>query len=190
MAQRGFNTRVAAPRLACSGTAIASRRPHVAAKTRTAGTLMSVKKKGPRGRPKVTATQEFVKRMTSWEGISDGSLSARIVGEFSAGKTRLLSAVLGGIVPEALTPVSSRDVQTRLPLEVTYGDEPLLTVVEYAQGRDLGAKILRELDQFPAREQIVEMALDPDLHRLRLSLPLAQLVLPNGDFFDDRKTPK
>lgn len=151
---------------------------------------MSGQEKGLRGRRKMTVTQEFVQRMTSWEGISDGSLSVRIVGEFSAGKTRLLSAVLGAMVPQALIPVSSRDVQTRLPLEVTYGEEPLLTVVEYAPGRDAGAKTVMELDEFPVREQIVAMGLDPDLHRLRLALPLPQLVLPNGDFCAESKAPK
>lgn len=151
---------------------------------------MSVHKKGQRVGPKLSVTQEFIQRMSSWEGISDGSLSARIVGEFSAGKTRLLSAVLGDIVPDALMPISSRDVQTRLPLEVTYGEQPSLTVVEYLPGSDVNANIMRELEQFPAREQVLEMALAPELHRLRLALPLEKLVLPDGDFFDDSKTPK
>ena len=151
---------------------------------------MSGQKNRLRGQSKMTVTQEFVQRMTSWKGISDGSLSARIVGEFSAGKTRLLSAVLGATVPQALTPVSSRDVQTRLPLEVTYGEEPLLTVVKYPPGRDAGAKTIMELDEFPVREKIKEMGLDPELHRLRLSLPLPQLVLPNGDFYAESKAPK
>lgn len=151
---------------------------------------MSRREKGLHGQMKMTVTQEFVQRMTSWKGISDGNLSARIVGEFSAGKTRLLSAVLGAMVPQALTPVSSRDVQTRLPLEVTYGEEPALTVVEYAPGRDAGAKMVMELDEFPAREKIVVMGLDPELHRLRLALPVPQLVLPNGDFCAEGKEPK
>jgi hypothetical protein len=150
---------------------------------------MSVKK-GKRDGPPRTVTQEFVHRMASWQGISDGSLSARIVGEFSAGKTRLLSAVLGEHVPPALTPVSSREVQTRLPLEVTFGEAPSLALVEYPPGRDLGAKLVEELAQFPTRQQLLDRAVDPALHRLRLSLPLPQLVLPNGDFFDERKTPK
>lgn len=138
----------------------------------------------------VTPVQEFANRMAAWHGISDGSLSARIAGEFSAGKTRLLSAVLGDSVPPALVPVSSRDVQTRLPLEVTFGDAAALTVVEYPPQRDLGATTLRALPAFPAREEVMAMGLDPQRHRLRLALPLPQLVLPNGDFFDERKTPK
>ncbi len=150
---------------------------------------MSVKKGKRDGSPR-TVTQEFVHRMASWQGISDGSLSARVVGEFSAGKTRLLSAVLGESVPPALIPVSSRDVQTRLPLEVTFGEAPSLALVEYPPGRDIGATLVRELAQFPTRQQLLEMALDPELFRLRLSLPLPQLVLPNGDFFDEHKTPK
>lgn len=150
---------------------------------------MSVKT-GQRDGLRRTVMQEFVHRMASWQGISDGSLSARIVGEFSAGKTRLLSAVLGECVPPALKPISSREVQTRLPLEVTFGEAPSLALVEYPPGRDIGATLVKELAQFPTRQQLLDMAVDPTLCRLRLSLPLSQLVLPHGDFFDERKTPK
>lgn len=136
------------------------------------------------------ATQEFAARMAAWHGISDGSLSARIVGEFSAGKTRVLSAVLGDIVPEKFVPVSSREVQTRLPLEVTYGEQPALCIVKRATDTEVCATVVRHLDHFPGRQEVEQIGCDPQQYRLRLSLPLSNLVLPQGDFFHDSKTPK
>jgi len=123
----------------------------------------------------------FAARMTQWHGISDGRLTARIVGEFSAGKTRMLNELLGDATPQAFRPISSQEVQTRLPLEVTYGEQAALQVVDRRDDTVLDADVVATLEQFPHRQEIVAQGWLPERHRLRLSLPLQQLVLPEGD---------
>lgn len=122
--------------------------------------------------------RRFAKHMACGPILRDGALSARVVGEFSAGKTRLLRELLGDELPEALAPISSKDVQTRLPLELTYGAAPALSVVE----RQFDCEQAREiavLDRFPHRAELA--AYQPDMHRLRLCLPLSQLMLHGSD---------
>lgn len=122
--------------------------------------------------------RRFARQMACGPVLRDGALSARVVGEFSAGKTRLLRELLGDDVPEALAPISSKDVQTRLPLEVTYGAAPALSVVERRQDCEQASEVA-VLDRFPARTELD--AYEPDQHRLRLCLPLSQLMLHGGD---------
>jgi hypothetical protein len=122
--------------------------------------------------------RRFAKHMACAPVLQDGALSARVVGEFSAGKTRLLRELLGDDVPEALAPISSKDVQTRLPLELTYGAAPALSVVARKHDCEQASEIA-VLDRFPARAELD--AYEPDLHRLRLCLPLNQFMLHGGD---------
>ena len=124
--------------------------------------------------------RRFAERMTAVPPLADATLTTRIVGEFSAGKTRLLRELLGAHVPEALAPISSRDPQTRLPLEVTYGAAARLSVVERAFDSHAG-KDVAFLDRFPMRDQVDLLGYQPESHRLRLALPLEQLILPEGD---------
>lgn len=135
------------------------------------------------------AMAAFALQMRGWHGISDGSLTARIVGEFSAGKTRLVNELLGDMVPQALKPISSREVQTRLPMEVTYGEQAALHVVE--RERDtVNATVVKELSHFPERGEILAADYAPQRFRLRLSLPMQQLVLPEGDGYLEGNSPK
>ncbi len=118
---------------------------------------------------------------------SDGLLTARVIGEFSAGKTRLLRELFGALIPERLFPISSLERQTRLPLEITYGDQPQLTLIEKAQDYD-DAQIIEVLNDFPRREDVVHQ--DTLRHRLRLALPEPRLILSAGDGYSDDQSPK
>lgn len=118
----------------------------------------------------------------------DGLLSARVIGEFSAGKTRLLRELLGEKIPPALFPISSLERQTRLPLEITYGESSTLELIERPNDYN-AAVIIKTLDAFPAREEISEY--DPQQYRLRLTIPEQQLFLPTGDHYgEDDHEPK
>ena len=136
------------------------------------------------------ALKAFASHMAAMHRISDGLLTARVIGEFSAGKTRFLRELLGDSIPPALYPVSSLERQTRLPLEITYGPEPELTLVQRANDYDLDEKTitLEKLTEFPDRE--ATMAHDPLRHRLRLALPENRLILQNGDGYSDDKSAK
>jgi hypothetical protein len=136
------------------------------------------------------ALKAFASHMTKVHQVSDGLLTARVIGEFSAGKTRFLRELLGDSIPPALYPVSSLERQTRLPLEITYGQEPELTLVQRANDYDINEKTLtlQTLTEFPDRE--ATMAHDPLRHRLRLALPEARLILQNGDGYSDDKSAK
>lgn len=119
--------------------------------------------------------------------VQDGVLTARFVGEFSAGKTRLLRELFGDQIPQALFPISSLERQTRLPLEITCGDSPALTLIQ--REHDYSPAItLEAFDHFPERNELTH--LDPMLHRLRLTINEPRLILPNGDGYGDDKSPK
>ena len=119
---------------------------------------------------------------------NDGVLSVRVIGEFSAGKTRLLRELLGRQIPPALFPISSLERQTRLPLEITYGDPATLELIERANDYD-SAAVVTHLNTFPERDQLVQY--DPQHHRLRLTIPELRLFLPNGDHYNaDDQTSK
>lgn len=132
--------------------------------------------------------RSFAERMESIPPLADSVLTTRIVGEFSAGKTRMLSELLGDTVPEALTPISSRDAQTRLPLEVSYGPFPYLAMVERTSDGDQGKELVR-LDKFPARGEIDELRYKASVHRLRLCVPLEHMILREGDGYEEHSQP-
>ena len=135
------------------------------------------------------ALQTFAAHMTKVQ-VSDGLLTARVIGEFSAGKTRFLRELLGDAIPPALYPVSSLERQTRLPLEITYGPEPELTLVQRANDYQINEKTrtLQTLTEFPDREATLQH--DPLRHRLRLALPENRLILNQGDGYSDDKSAK
>lgn len=134
--------------------------------------------------------QKFSKKITTVHQVSDGLLTARIIGEFSAGKTRFLREFLGDAIPPSLYPVSSLERQTRLPLEITYGLEPALTLVHRANDYDLNDRTitLQTLTEFPDREATMQH--NPLQHRLRLSIPDNRLILKNGDGYSEDKSAK
>ena len=129
----------------------------------------------------------FDERMQIGAQLTDGFLTARVVGEFSAGKTRLLSELFGQLIPEPLMPISSLEPQTRLQLEITYGDAPALSLVERAQDFE-PARLVRQLDVFPDRQDLAD--LDPMRYRLRLAVNEPRLILHEGDGYGEEKTPK
>jgi hypothetical protein len=129
----------------------------------------------------------FTGHMQSSTQLADGFLTTRIVGEFSAGKTRLLRELLGELIPEPLFPISSLERQTRLQLEITYGDIPELTLTQ--REFDYSPSVpVKSLAHFPERHEL--LGLDPMQHRLRLSINEPRLILQNGDGYSDDKTPK
>lgn len=134
--------------------------------------------------------QKFSEKITTVHQVSDGLLTARIIGEFSAGKTRFLREFLGDTIPPSLYPVSSLERQTRLPLEITYGLEPELTLVHRANDYDLNDRTitLQTLTEFPDREATMQH--NPLQHRLRLSIPDNRLILKNGDGYSEDKSAK
>ena len=139
----------------------------------------------PRTQALQRCLQAFDERMQPQ--LSDGVLTARVVGEFSAGKTRLLSELFGHLIPEPLMPISSLEPQTRLQLEITYGDAPALTLVEREQDFH-SARQVRNLSEFPDRQQLADY--NPMCHRLRLAVNEPRLILHEGDGYSDDKTPK
>ena len=136
------------------------------------------------------ALQAFAAHMTQVQQVSDGLLTARVIGEFSAGKTRFLRELLGDAIPPALYPVSSLERQTRLPLEITYGAEAELTLVQRANDYEINDKTvtLQTLTEFPEREATLQH--DPLRHRLRLAIPENRLILSQGDGYSDDKSAK
>lgn len=129
----------------------------------------------------------FSQGMTQRTQPSDGVLTARVIGEFSAGKTRLLRELFSTMLPPELFPVSSLERQTRLQLEITFGAAPSLTLIERPQDYSPAIE-LQALSRFPERDELG--ALDPLQHRLRLTLPDQRLILPDGDGFSDDHQPK
>lgn len=141
--------------------------------------------------PRTLALQQllldFTANLTDTRPPADGILTARFVGEFSAGKTRLLRELFGERIPPALFPISSLERQTRLPLEITYGSTPALSLIE--REHDYSAAVpLSFYSEFPERQALAH--LDPMKHRLRLTLDEPRLILPEGDGFSDDKSPK
>ncbi len=141
----------------------------------------------PRSQTVEKALQAFADQMERTTTLSDGVLTARVIGEFSAGKTRLLRELLGELIPPALFPVSSLERQTRLQLEITHGEVPVLTLIAREQDYT-PAVTLKILTDFPERDALT--AYNPLLHRLRLTLPEPRLILPSGDGFSDDASPK
>lgn len=120
--------------------------------------------------------------------LGDAGMAIRVIGEYSAGKTRLVRELIRDLAPAALLPVSSQEVQTRLPLEVTYGETPALQLVRRAWDTE-AAQILRELPAFPERKDITDE--DPGEMRLRLAVPEPRLTLAEGDgLYEDDTQPK
>jgi len=131
--------------------------------------------------------QYFSKKIQLDSNLTDGLLTARVVGEFSAGKTRLLSELFGHQIPESLMPISSLEPQTRLQLEITYGDAPALSLVEREQDYQ-PAHVVRQLSEFPDRQKLSD--LDPMRYRLRLAVNEPRLILHEGDGYNEDKSPK
>jgi hypothetical protein len=136
----------------------------------------------------VAALQSFAKKMEKETQLKDGCLTARIVGEFSAGKTRLLKELLNEVIPADLFPVSSIERQTKLQLEMTYGEQAELTVIE-READYSEAKVIKKLSKFPHREDKDCQDYQPEKHRLRLSVPEPRFILPEGDGYSEEKVP-
>ena len=84
-------------------------------------------------------------------------------------------------------PISSLEPQTRLQLEITYGDAPALTLIE--REKDFhSARHVRQLNEFPDRQQLA--GFDPMHYRLRLVVNEPRLILHEGDGYSADKTPK
>ncbi|WP_068979520.1 MULTISPECIES: P-loop NTPase family protein [Aeromonas] len=132
------------------------------------------------------AIKSFAKRMTQTR-IEDGFLTARVIGEFSAGKTRLLTTLFGDGIEPSLHPVSSLEPQTRLQLEICYSNTPSLTLIE-REDDVKPAVILEKLQVFPNRNETLKY--DPFRHRLRLEVCERRLILESGDRFSDDTQPK
>ena len=76
------------------------------------------------------ALSSFSENMNQTTRPEDSVVSIRVIGEFSAGKTRLIRELIKENVPSELLPVSSIEKQTYLPLEVTYGSVPKLMLIK------------------------------------------------------------
>ncbi len=135
------------------------------------------------------ATSSFAHKMKdgNTEEIEDGALTVRIVGEFSAGKTRVLSELFPLQIPEALKPISSQEAQTKLPLEISYGEVPSLALVQRSSDLD-EVQHVRSLDAFPDRQSVSQY--DPQEYRLRLLINESRFILKDGDGYSEDNTPK
>lgn len=128
------------------------------------------------------AVRQFSECMSAPVVLPDSVLTVRVIGEFSAGKTRFLREMLAPRIPEALLPISSLERQTRLPLEITYAPQAELRLVE----RPHDAREGKELDRythFPQRAEVA--AFDPMRYRLRLAIPEPRLILRKGDGYGE-----
>lgn len=132
---------------------------------------------------------DFADRMQQQQPkITDGCLTSRVVGEFSAGKTRFLCELLSDQLPEALYPVSSMQAETRLALEITHGEQVVLQLIEKpSDGHTAHNRVVQSFEHFPTRSEVMES--DPFLHRLRLTLPEPRFILANGDGYSEEETP-
>ena len=128
------------------------------------------------------AVQRFGACMSAPVAPPDGVLTVRVIGEFSAGKTRFLRELLGPCIPVALLPISSLERQTKLPLEITYGPEPELLLIERPLDTKPGVP-LACYERFPKRAEL--SAFDPLRHRLRLAVPETRLILRQGDGYGE-----
>jgi hypothetical protein len=125
---------------------------------------------------------QFGAHMSAPAAPPDSVLTVRVIGEFSAGKTRFLRELLGPCIPVALLPISSLERQTRLPLEITYGPEAELLLVERPHDAKPGVPLTR-YEHFPHRAEL--SAFDPMRHRLRLAVPEPRLILRQGDGYGE-----
>jgi len=132
--------------------------------------------------------QCFSERMNHPVAPTDGRLTVRLIGEFSAGKTRLLRELLGNQIPPDLFPVSSLERQTRLQLEITYDKIAALTIVKREKDSIKNPPVLDTLTKFPKREELVRY--DPLHDRLRLTIPETRLILQSGDGFSEDTSPR
>ncbi len=126
--------------------------------------------------------QRFSASMNSPAAPPDSVLTVRMIGEFSAGKTRFLRELLGPCIPVALLPISSLERQTRLPLEITYGPQAELQLIERAHDAK-AAVALKRYEHFPQRAELASF--DPARHRLRLAVPETRLILRKGDGYGE-----
>lgn len=141
----------------------------------------------PRSQALYQCLQSFSDQIEFKPKLTDGVLTARVVGEFSAGKTRFLRELFGDLIPEPLFPISSLERQTRLQLEITYGESPELTLIQREEDYK-PAHIVKTLLNFPDRQELNNI--DPMLHRLRLTLNEPRLILNEGDGYSEDKNPK
>lgn len=126
--------------------------------------------------------RRFAECMNAPVVLPDSVLTVRIIGEFSAGKTRFLRELLAPCIPDALLPISSLERQTRLPLEITYGPQAELLLVERPQDTRAGEERGRYA-HFPHRAEL--SAFDPMRYRLRLAIPEPRLILRKGDGYGE-----
>lgn len=118
--------------------------------------------------------QRFQEETNPKANLNESPITIPVVGEFSAGKSRLLDEMLQGLAPDDLLPVSSPRKETLLPLEVTYGGEPNLGIV--SRPTDSEANLVQPLSSFPTRGQLEGSDLNLDECRLRLSVPAEELL--------------
>lgn len=96
------------------------------------------------------AVRQFGARMSAPAAPPDGVLTVRVIGEFSAGKTRFLCELLGSCIPIQLQPISSLERQTKLPLEITYGPAAELQLIERPHDSRPGVPLAPGVRHFPA----------------------------------------
>ena len=119
--------------------------------------------------------------------IEDGVLTARVVGEYSAGKTRVIREILANKIPEKYLPISSLEAQTRLQLEISYGQTDELYLIEKSEDYD-EATIIEQLAQFPSRAEVINYS--PEDYRLRLLIDEPKFILAKGDGYTEDNQPK
>lgn len=104
--------------------------------------------------------------------VADSALSIRVIGEFSSGKTRLVSEMIKERLPAELQPVSSLGRETFIPLEITYGPDVELCLVHWEDGGELSGELVETFQTFPTRQELEkEISESEEKYRLRLSLP-------------------
>lgn len=132
---------------------------------------------------------EFTDKISQKMTIDDGVTSIRIIGEFSAGKTRLVKELLHDYLPGDLLPISSLERQTYLPLEITFGSENRLTLVKKEDDAS-PAETVRTFSVFPDRDALKSLKLEPKNYRLRLEVPEQRLIIQNEGYYDDDRQPR
>lgn len=106
--------------------------------------------------------------------FEESEITIRVIGEFSAGKTRFIRHLFGEKIAPPLRPISSMEVQTRIPLEITWGPNPRLELIRRAQDYE-ASEVLEVFEQFPERTELEKRPLENC--RLRLFVDEPRLLL-------------
>ncbi len=130
--------------------------------------------------------EQLAQKLGARQVPTDSEVAVRVVGEFSSGKTRVIRELLQEVIPQEFIPISSHEVQTRLPVEITYGESAELSLVKGTFGH-IDREYVKTLSHFPQRQELEAYAHTE--YSILLSIPEQRLLLQEGDGVSDTADP-